>query len=72
MQHPDGQLADVAREEPVVAYGDEPLRVLAFQMAETGVTRLPVVEWRDRTLIGMVGLNDLLTARAHPRSRAAA
>jgi chloride channel protein, CIC family len=62
-QHPDGQLADIAREEPVVAYGDEPLRVLAFRMAETGVTRLPVVERRDRTLIGMVGLNDLLTAR---------
>ena len=63
-QHADGQLADVAHEDPVVAYGDEPLRVLAFRMAETGVTRLPVVERRDRTLIGMVGLSDLLTARA--------
>jgi chloride channel protein, CIC family len=63
-QHPDGQLADVAHDNPVVAYGDEPLRVLAFRMAETGVTRLPVVERRDRTLIGMVGLSDLLTARA--------
>ncbi len=62
--HPDGQLADVAHEEPVVAHGDEPLRVLAFRMAETGVTRLPVVERRDGTLIGMVGLSDLLTARA--------
>ena len=33
-------------------------------MARTGVTRLPVVERADRTLIGMVGLSDLLTARA--------
>ena len=63
-QHPDGQLADVAHDDPVVAYGDEPLRVLAFRMAATGVTRLPVVERSSRTLIGMVGLSDLLTARA--------
>jgi CBS domain containing-hemolysin-like protein len=47
----------------VVAFGDEPLRVVAFRMAETGVTRLPVVERGDRTLIGMIGLSDLLTAR---------
>jgi CBS domain-containing protein len=32
-------------------------------MAEKGVTRLPVVERRDGTLLGMVGLSDLLTAR---------
>src|SRR5205814_641480 len=38
-----GSLADVAHDTPVVAYGDEPLRVLVFRMAETGVTRLPVV-----------------------------
>ena len=50
--------------KPVVAYGDEPLRVLVFRMAETGVTRLPVVTRRDGTLIGMIALSDLLTARA--------
>ena len=33
-------------------------------MAETGVTRLPIVSRRDDTLIGMVALRDLLTARA--------
>jgi CBS domain containing-hemolysin-like protein len=32
-------------------------------MAEKGVTRLPVVERRDGTLVGMVALSDLLTAR---------
>ena len=58
-----GSLADIAHASPVTAYGDEPLRVLAFRMAEKGVTRLPVVERRDGTLMGMVGLSDLLTAR---------
>jgi CBS domain-containing protein len=33
-------------------------------MAETGLTRFPVVARRDGTLVGMVGLTDLLTARA--------
>ena len=32
-------------------------------MAETQVTRLPVVSRRDNTLIGTIGLSDLLTAR---------
>jgi CIC family chloride channel protein len=61
--HADARLANIAHADPVVAYADEPLRVLAFRMAETGVTRLPVVERRDRTFVGMVGLRDLLTAR---------
>jgi chloride channel protein, CIC family len=61
---PGAGLADVAQTKPVIAYGDEPLRLLAFRMAETGVTRLPVVARRDGTLIGMIGLSDLLTARA--------
>ena len=33
--------------DPVVAYPDEPLRVVVFRMAEKGITRMPVVE-RDR------------------------
>jgi CIC family chloride channel protein len=57
-------LMDVAHRQPVVAYGDEPLRIVAFRMAEKGVTRLPVVERRDGTLVGMVALSDLLTARS--------
>jgi chloride channel protein, CIC family len=59
----DAPLMDVAHHQPVLAYGDEPLKVLAFRMAEKGVTRLPVVERRDGALVGMVGLSDLLTAR---------
>jgi len=50
--------------EPVVAYPDEPLRVLVYRMAETGLTRFPVVERGDeRKLVGMIGLQDLLSAR---------
>ena len=42
----DVMLAEVAHSNPVMAYGDEPLRMLAFRMADTGVTRIPVVERR--------------------------
>ena len=50
--------------KPVVAYPDEPLRAVVYRMAETGFTRLPVIE-RDNAgkLIGMISLNDLLKAR---------
>ncbi|HLX56677.1 MAG TPA: chloride channel protein [Ktedonobacteraceae bacterium] len=50
--------------KPVVAYPDEPLRIAVYRMAESGFTRLPVVE-RDNPgkLVGMVSLNDLLKAR---------
>jgi CIC family chloride channel protein len=48
----------------VFAYEDEPLRVVVFRMAETGVTELPVVARDDERVMGMVALNDLLTARS--------
>jgi CBS domain-containing protein len=57
-------LREVIRQHPVVAYEDEPLRVIVFRMAETGLTRLPVIARRDGTLVGMLALTDLLTARA--------
>jgi len=53
-------LGDVLR-KPVVAGPDEPLRAVVFRMAETGFTRMPVVE--DGRLAGMVSLHDLLMAR---------
>jgi CIC family chloride channel protein len=50
---------------PVVAYPDEPLRSVVYRMAETGKTRLPVVDRHDSSkLLGIVSLNDLLRARA--------
>ena len=49
---------------PVVAYPDEPLRAVIDRMAETGYTRLPVVERNNsRKLAGMISLHDLLKAR---------
>jgi predicted transcriptional regulator len=57
-------LGEVAQRDPVVAYADEPLRRVVYRMAETGFTRLPVVESRDtRKLVGMISLSDLLRAR---------
>ena len=57
-------LAAAVRQEPVVAHPDEPLRVVAYRMAETGFTRFPVVERGEgRRLVGMVALRDLLEAR---------
>jgi CBS domain-containing protein len=51
--------------QPVVAYPDEPLRAVMDRMAETGYTRLPVVERNDsRKLAGLISLHDLLKARA--------
>ena len=57
-------LGEVVRKDPVVAFADEPLRMVVYRMAETGFTRFPVVE-RDETrkLVGMISLNDLLRAR---------
>jgi CBS domain-containing protein len=48
---------------PVTARPDEPLRVVVMRMAETGLTRLPVVESPGGKLMGMVSLQDLLGAR---------
>ncbi|MDE3192982.1 MAG: chloride channel protein [Chloroflexota bacterium] len=55
----DGQLG----RDAVVAYPDEPLRTVLFRMAETGLTRFPVVErGPDRRLVGMIAMTDLLKA----------
>ncbi len=57
-------LAEHVRREPVVAYPDEPLRVVVYRMAEKSLTRFPVVDRADpRKLIGMISLSDLLAAR---------
>src|SRR5204863_3851219 len=59
--HPIGERL---RTDPVVAYPDEPLRTVVYRMADTGLTRFPVVERGEaRRLIGMVALSDLLQAR---------
>lgn len=66
-QHENGnkrQLVDLIQHDPVVAFPDEPLRVVVNRMAETGFTRLPVVESTDpHVVVGMIALDDLLKAR---------
>jgi CBS domain-containing protein len=49
---------------PIVAYPDEPLRVIVHRMADSGLTRFPVVERGPAgKLLGMIALDDLLKAR---------
>jgi chloride channel protein, CIC family len=55
-------LAD-ARAAGAVAHADEPLRIIAYRMAERGLTRLPVVT-SDGSTMGVIELADLLTARS--------
>jgi CBS domain-containing protein len=58
------RLEDLAAPNPVVAFSDEPLRVVVYRMAESGFTRFPVLDpGDDQRLVGMVSLNDLLRAR---------
>jgi H+/Cl- antiporter ClcA len=60
----DQPLAELVRSDPVIAYPDEPLRAVVYRMAQTGVTRLPVVDPDDpERLAGLIGLRDLLHAR---------
>jgi CBS domain-containing protein len=60
------RLAEFVAANPVVAYPDEPLRVVVYRMAHTGLTRLPVVDrTASRPLVGMISLSDLLQARVH-------
>jgi hypothetical protein len=49
--------------DSVIAYPDEPLRIVVMRMAEIGLTRLPVVDKDTGQLAGIVSLNDLLGAR---------
>jgi CBS domain-containing protein len=60
----DATVQDITWKTPVVAYPDEPLRAIVYRMAETGLTRFPVVErGPERRLVGMVSLADLLKGR---------
>jgi CBS domain-containing protein len=61
----DGRrISDLSSAEPIIARVDEPLRAVAYRMAEAGVTTLPVVERGDPPrLVGLISLQDLLLAR---------
>jgi CBS domain-containing protein len=64
---PQGRrIGDLAARPALVAHPDEPLRAIAYRMAETGLTRLPVVErGAHPRLLGMISLGDLLKGRRH-------
>lgn len=58
------KLADLISQEPVVAYPEEPLRLVVNRMAATGLTRFPVVKPNSgHQLVGLIALQDLLKAR---------
>ena len=58
------RLSEIATQNPVVAFADEPLRVVVHRMAESGFTRFPVLDPQsDQRIVGMISLNDLLRAR---------
>jgi H+/Cl- antiporter ClcA/CBS domain-containing protein len=59
----DAQLAAIVKNRPTVAYPDESLRMIVHRMADSGLTRFPVVSRDERRLVGMVALTDLLKAR---------
>lgn len=59
----DATLASLAGRTTVVASPGEPLRIVADRMAETGLTRIPVVDDGGHVL-GIIALTDLLKARA--------
>jgi len=63
-QEPSATLGQLSR-QPITAATDEPLRVVVMRMAETGFTRLPVVDSDGNRIAGMISLRDLLQARVH-------
>jgi chloride channel protein, CIC family len=63
VMRPITERAPLAATGGVFAYDDEPLRVVVFRMAETGLTELLVVARDDNRPVGIVALTDLLTAR---------
>jgi chloride channel protein, CIC family len=58
------QLSQVVAKSPVIAFPEEPLRVVVNRMAATGLTRFPVVTQNGGPkLVGLIALEDLLKAR---------
>jgi CIC family chloride channel protein len=65
MTRADLKLGVMTQRAPVVAYANEPLRLVVYRMAEHQLTRMPVIDPEDgQKLVGMVSLQDLLTGRA--------
>ena len=64
MQERSITFGEAMKTKIVTAFPDEPLRLVVYRMAETGLTRMPVVDRDDPLkLVGMISLTDLLRAR---------
>jgi CIC family chloride channel protein len=62
--HATATLADVAKGKPITAFADETMRDVVQRMADTGKTRLPVMDRAEPTcLLGMVTLAHTLKAK---------
>jgi len=57
-------LNEVVQRASAIASPNETLRTVVHRMAETGFTRMPVVEPESGKLVGLVALDDLLKARS--------
>jgi len=60
----DRSLSEVVQPAAAVASPGETLRTVVYRMAESGFTRMPVVEPETGKLVGLVALDDLLKARS--------
>jgi chloride channel protein, CIC family len=60
----DRPLNEVVHAAAAVANPNETLRTVVYRMAESGYTRMPVVERDTAKLVGLVALDDLLKARS--------
>jgi H+/Cl- antiporter ClcA len=65
----EGRLADTLSDASTdFAYADTPCGEVADMMVESGVGRVPIVDHRDRRLVGIISRQDLLKVRAQQRS----
>jgi H+/Cl- antiporter ClcA/predicted transcriptional regulator len=61
---PERRLGAILRRTVVTARSNEPLRIVVHRMAETGLTRIPVVDAEDpMKLVGLITLKDVLKGR---------
>ena len=59
----EATLSEVVQPASAIASPDETLRTVVYRMAESGFTRMPVLEPITGKLVGLVALEDLLKAR---------
>src|SRR5262249_10639390 len=57
-------LSEIVQQPSAIAHPNETLRAVVYRMAESGFTRMPVVEPDSGKLLCLVALDDLLKARS--------